>query len=202
MKLAVATTSCLLLLGALAFSFVLSSHFFSNSECSCACIPLIWYTRFVVLNVFVVLPPREIDWPHALQIPNFVSSPTLKQSQIGDLFVNILSLDNESSQNSRQNSRQNDQHVAMISFAHAQLIIGHTGNKTSDTDTGGCWPISRYPISRSQYRCNLTQKPCPFTELLSMVGSCSMHLIVLEGAQRGAILTPTSTLNWMRLWKV
>ena len=55
---------------ALAFSFVLSSHFFSNSECSSVC--------NVVLNVFVVLPLREIDWPHALQIANFASSPTLK----------------------------------------------------------------------------------------------------------------------------
>ena len=70
------SVSCLLLFGALVFSFVLSSHFFSNSECSSACIPLIRYTRFVVLNVFVVLPPCKIDWPHALQIANFVSSTT------------------------------------------------------------------------------------------------------------------------------
>ena len=31
----------------------------------------------LVLNVFMVLPPPEINWPHALQTAKFVSSPLL-----------------------------------------------------------------------------------------------------------------------------
>ena len=66
-----------------------ASHCFSCSECRSLCILFKWYTRLVVLNVFVVFPPREADTPQELQKACLESSPTLKNSQIGNFFFDM-----------------------------------------------------------------------------------------------------------------
>ena len=85
------SVSCLLLVLQLAivvFS-LLASHFLLYSECRLLCAFFKWKTRFVVLNVLVVFPPRETDAAHELQIACLDSSPTLKYSQMGNLFFDM-----------------------------------------------------------------------------------------------------------------
>lgn len=85
------SVSCLLLVLQLAivvFS-LLASHFLLYSECRSLCSFFKWKTRFVVLNVLVVFPPRETDAAHELQIACLDSSPTLKYSQMGNLFFDM-----------------------------------------------------------------------------------------------------------------
>ena len=54
------------------------------------CFVFRWWTRFVVLYVFVLHPPCEMDCSQILHSVNFVSSPTTKCSQIGDLFLGLV----------------------------------------------------------------------------------------------------------------
>ena len=165
------SVSCLLLVLQLAivvFS-LLASHFLLYSECRSLCSFFKWKTRFVVLNVLVVFPPRETDSPHELQIACLDSSPTLKYSQMGDLFFDMAEHDRRASCScnvreracfyvTRKTCARTAHAVSNYLFAHAQLYIGslYICNEFSDTDTSYCAPICRYPISRSHYRCILS----------------------------------------------
>ena len=61
-----------------------------HTVCS-LCFAFRCWTRFVVMYIFVLHPPREADCLQILHSANLVSSPTTKCSQIGNFFLDFAS---------------------------------------------------------------------------------------------------------------
>ena len=64
----------------------------SNSLYASICLLFRWMTRFEVLKVFGVVPPHETSCLQELQTAYFVSSVTGKKDQIGEDFLEVLTI--------------------------------------------------------------------------------------------------------------